>query len=67
VRAVQAPPPRELRAPLAAGALAAAGSTLAARGLLGRMRRARGYGALAAYRIALGAAVLARGVVRSRP
>jgi undecaprenyl-diphosphatase len=61
-RAIGDPP----AAPVAAGALAAAGSTLAARGLLGRMERSRGYGGLAAYRIALGTAVLARGVVRSR-
>jgi undecaprenyl-diphosphatase len=65
-RAARRPPPAELRAPIAVGATAAFASTLASRGLLGRLERASGYGPIAAYRVALGGAVLAR-VVRSRP
>jgi undecaprenyl-diphosphatase len=50
----------ELVVPFAVGATAAFASTLASRGLVRRLDDARSYAPLAAYRMALGAAALAR-------
>jgi undecaprenyl-diphosphatase len=50
----------ELRAPFAAGAAAAFVATFAARGLAARLERVSTYAPLAAYRVGLGLAALAR-------
>ncbi len=60
VRAVRGELRPELRAPLAAGALAALATGLAAAPLAGRLERAQTLAPLAAYRVALGLAALAR-------
>lgn len=52
--------PRSIAAPFAAGALAAFGSTLASRRLIGMVDGARSYAPFAAYRVALGALALRR-------
>ena len=52
--------PRELAAPFAAGAVAAFASTLASSRLVSVVDGARSYAPFAAYRVALGAAALAR-------
>jgi undecaprenyl-diphosphatase len=60
-RLVAAPPPAELRAPMAVGAAAALLSALAALPLLRSLERRGALRVLAGYRIALGVAVLLRG------
>jgi undecaprenyl-diphosphatase len=60
-RAVRGGLPAGSAPALAAGAGASLGSSLAARGALGRAARARSYAPLAAYRIAFGALALALG------
>ena len=58
---------RELAVPFAAGAAAAACSTLAARPLMGWMDSARGYAPVAAYRVALGSAAAMLAAPAGRP
>jgi undecaprenyl-diphosphatase len=65
VRALRGELDPELRAPLAAGALAALVTGVAAAGLAERLERADSLAPLAAYRVALGAAALARSRDRS--
>jgi undecaprenyl pyrophosphate phosphatase UppP len=60
VRSVRGELAPELRLPLAAGALAALATGVASAGLAGRLERTSSLGPIAAYRVALGAAALAR-------
>ena len=60
VRALRGELDPELRVPLAAGALTALATGIAAAGLAERLERARSLAPLAAYRVALGIAALAR-------
>lgn len=60
VRAIRGELRPELRVPLAVGALTALATGVAAAGLAGRLERARSLAPLAAYRVALGTAALAR-------